>query len=63
MDELLRRELLARRDEDQRVRSLVSPPKGQYVVTLADEQAAEWERVDTDNTRWHGARANRATVA
>jgi len=54
MDELLRRELLARRDEDQRVRSLVSPPKGQYTVTLSDEQAAEWERIDTDNTRWLG---------
>ena len=54
MDELLRRELLARRDEHQRVRSLVSPPKGQYTVTLSGEQAAEWERIDTDNTRWLG---------
>ena len=52
MDELLRRELLARRDEYQRVRSLVSPPKGQYTARLSDEQAAEWERVDTGNTRW-----------
>lgn len=54
MDELLRRELLARRDEDQRVRSLVSPPKGQHTARLSDEQAAEWDRVDADNTRWLG---------
>jgi hypothetical protein len=54
MDELLRRELLARRDEDQRVCSLVSLPKGQYMVRLSGEQAAEWERVDTENTRWLG---------
>ena len=54
MDKLLRRELLARRDEDQRVRGLVSPPKGQYTVRLSNEQAAELERVDTENIRWLG---------
>jgi hypothetical protein len=54
MDEQLRRELLARRDEDQRVRQLVSPPKGPHVPRLPDEAAAEWQRVDADNTRWLG---------
>jgi uncharacterized protein DUF6624 len=52
MDEELQRELLARAEEDQRVRSLVSPPRGQYVIRLPDEVAREWERVDTENTRW-----------
>jgi hypothetical protein len=52
MDEDLRRELLARRDEDQRIRTLVSPPRGQQTVRLPDEVAAHWQRVDEDNTRW-----------
>src|SRR5580704_3400756 len=52
VDEDLRRELLRRRDEDQRVRPLVSPPKGQHVIRLPDEVAEEWQRVDGDNTRW-----------
>jgi hypothetical protein len=52
VDEELKRELLARRDEDQRIRNLVSPPPGQYSVRLPDEVAAEWERIDADNTRW-----------
>jgi hypothetical protein len=34
VDEELRRELLARRDEDQRIRTLVSPPRGQHTVRL-----------------------------
>jgi hypothetical protein len=54
VDEDLRQELLRRRDEDQRVRSLVSPPSGQHIVSLPDEVAAEWHRVDEDNTRWLG---------
>lgn len=54
MDEELRRELLRRRDEDQRVRQLVSPPKGQHIARLPDEVAAEWQRVDEDNTQWLG---------
>lgn len=54
MDEELRRELLARRDEDQRIRTLVSPPQGQHTVRLPDEVAAEWQRIDEDNTRWLG---------
>ncbi|HEV2376663.1 MAG TPA: DUF6624 domain-containing protein [Streptosporangiaceae bacterium] len=52
MDEELQRELLARRDEDQRIRTLVSPPAGQYLVRLPDEVALQWQRVDDDNTRW-----------
>jgi hypothetical protein len=52
VDEELRRELLARAEEDQRVRRRVSPPKGQYEVRLSDAEAAEWQRVDTGNTRW-----------
>ena len=54
VDEELRRELLRRRDQDQRVRRLVSPPKGQHMARLPDEVAAEWQRVDEDNTRWLG---------
>jgi hypothetical protein len=54
MDEELRRELLARRDEDQRIRTLVSPPPGQHAIRLPDEVAAEWRRIDEDNTRWLG---------
>jgi hypothetical protein len=42
VDEELRRELLHRRDEDQRIRTLVSPPKGQYTARLPDAVAAEW---------------------
>jgi len=52
VDDELRRELLARRAEDQRIRTLVSPPKGEYSVRLPDEVAAEWHRIDEDNTRW-----------
>jgi uncharacterized protein DUF6624 len=54
VDEELRQELLRRRDEDQRVRHLVSRPKGDHSVRLPDEVAAEWHRVDDDNTRWLG---------
>lgn len=54
MDEELRQELLRRRDEDQRVRQLVSPLKGQHLVKLPDEVAAEWQQVDEDNTHWLG---------
>ena len=52
MDEELRRELLARAEEDQRVRRQVPPPKGQHVIRLSAEAAEEWRRVDTGNTRW-----------
>ena len=46
MDEELQRELVARAEEDQRVRRLVAPPKGQYEVRLPDDVAEEWQRVD-----------------
>src|ERR1700745_4289010 len=52
MDEELRQELLARAEEDQRVRHQVSSPKGQHVIRLSAEAAEEWRRVDTGNTRW-----------
>jgi hypothetical protein len=52
MDDELRRELLARRDEDQRIRTMVPMPRGQHMAVLSDAQAAESERVDQDNTRW-----------
>jgi hypothetical protein len=55
VDAELRRELLARRDEDQRVRIMVPMPRGQHTTVLSDDQAAEWERVDQDNTRWLSA--------
>jgi hypothetical protein len=54
VDDELRRELRARRDEDQRIRALVSPPQGQHAVRLPEEVAAEWQRIDEDNTRWLG---------
>lgn len=52
VDEELRQELLARAEQDQRVRRLATPPKGQYEFRLPDDVAEEWHRVDTDNTRW-----------
>ncbi len=52
MDEELRRELLARRNEDQRIRTLVRPPTGQHTARLPDEVAAQWQRIDEENTRW-----------
>jgi hypothetical protein len=51
VDEELRRELLARRDEDQRIRNLVSSQPGRYMVRLPEELAAEWQRIDEENTR------------
>jgi len=52
VDEELRQELLTRAEEDQRVRRLAAPPKGQYEFRLPDDLAEEWRRVDTENTRW-----------
>jgi hypothetical protein len=54
----LRRELLARREEDQRIRNMVSPPRGQYMASLPHEGAAEWHRIDAENTRWLGELLN-----
>jgi len=52
VDEELRQELLARREEDQRIRHLVSSRRGGYMVQLPDELAADWQRIDEENTRW-----------
>ncbi len=49
MDEELRAALLARRDEDQRVR-MALPPPGQYRVV--PDEIAEMMRVDEANTAW-----------
>lgn len=54
VDEEIRRELLARQDEDQRIRQLLSPAEGQHKVRLPDEVAAQWQRIDQDNTQWLG---------
>jgi Family of unknown function (DUF6624) len=54
VDEELRRELLARRDEDQRIRALASPPRGQYTARLPEQVTAQWRCIDEDNTRWLG---------
>jgi hypothetical protein len=52
VDERLRDALLARRDEDQRIRQLAS--SGGYLGTgeLPDDLLDELTRVDQDNTRW-----------
>jgi hypothetical protein len=52
VDEELRRELLARCEEDQRIRNLVSAQSGRHMVRLPEELAAEWQRIDEENTRW-----------
>jgi hypothetical protein len=54
VDQVLRRELLARRDEDQRVRHLASPAKVERSARVPDEVAEQWQRIDADNTRWLG---------
>jgi hypothetical protein len=54
VDEDLRRQLLARREEDQRIRHLASSPKGQHIARPSDEVVAEWQRIDDENTRWLG---------
>jgi hypothetical protein len=48
VDEELRAELLARREEDQRIRKAVAQPG----KTLTPEQHAEWDRIDESNTMW-----------
>ena len=55
MDDELATELATRRDEDQRVRRQVSGFVGQPGARVPDELAAEWERVDSANTRWLGS--------
>jgi hypothetical protein len=60
INEELRAELLARREEDQRIRKAVTGSGGR----LTREQQAEWERIDEANTLWlkvhRGRRALRA---
>lgn len=51
---MLRRELLAREEEDQRVRRLVSFRPGQHLVAPSEDLVAELRRVDHDNTEWLG---------
>lgn len=48
IDEELRAELLARREEDQRIRKAVAGPG----MRLTREQRAEWQRIDEANTMW-----------
>jgi hypothetical protein len=48
IDAKLRAELLARREEDQRIRKAVVGSGGR----LTPEQRAEWERIDEANTTW-----------
>jgi len=47
IDEELRSELLARRDEDQRIRASVG-----HGARLSPGQAEEWRRIDEANTMW-----------
>jgi hypothetical protein len=52
MDEELRAELLARRDEDQRIRHAAMQAADKTTGRLPDDLGAEWRRVDTANTEW-----------
>lgn len=52
MDDDLRAQLLARRDEDQRVRHLLPRSSGDGPVRVPDDVAEQWRRVDEDNTLW-----------
>jgi hypothetical protein len=52
VDEELRRELLARRDEDQRIRHQVMASTDPDTGSVPDDLAGQWQRIDQDNTRW-----------
>lgn len=52
VDEELRRELLDRREEDQRVRHQAAARSDPDTGRLPDDLAGQWQRVDQDNTRW-----------
>lgn len=53
MDEELRGELLARADEDQRVRqALTAPPGGEFQFREIPDEIREMMRVDQANTAW-----------
>jgi hypothetical protein len=52
VDEELRRQLLARRQEDQRIRQLAAARADPDTGRLPDDLGEQWQRIDEDNTRW-----------
>jgi hypothetical protein len=52
VDEELRQELLARREEDQRIRHLAVVQADPDTGRLPDGLGEQWQRIDDDNTRW-----------
>ena len=52
MDEQLRAEFLARREEDQRIRHAAMEASDPQTGRLPDDLGAEWHRIDTANTEW-----------
>lgn len=52
VDDELRRELLARREEDQRIRHLAAARADPDTDRLPDGLGEQWQSVDDDNTRW-----------
>jgi hypothetical protein len=52
VDEGLRRELLARREEDQRIRHLAAARADPDTGRLPDGLGERWQSVDDDNTWW-----------
>jgi hypothetical protein len=52
VDEELRAELLARREEDQRIRRTAMEAADKATGRLPDDLGAEWHRIDTANTEW-----------
>jgi hypothetical protein len=52
VDEELRRQLLARREEDQRIRHLASARADPDTGRLPDDLGEQWQSVDDGNTRW-----------
>jgi hypothetical protein len=52
VDEALRRELLDRRAEDQRIRHLAAARSDPDTGRLPDDLGRQWQHIDADNTRW-----------
>jgi hypothetical protein len=52
VDEELRRELLDRREEDQRIRHLAAARSDPDTGRLPDDLGEQWQHIDADNTRW-----------
>jgi hypothetical protein len=52
VDEDLRRELLGRREEDQRIRHLATAQADPDTGRLPDGLGEQWHSIDDDNTRW-----------